>query len=270
MSSLERLRQVEKEHWDRFHRERDLLRPINVDEINRTLLQPSYACGVDIYCDNRIAFYQRILQEGGWRGRCVLDYGCGDGKWTGYYVLTGAERAVGFDLGEMGIRRGWQRLISQGLAGRVRLLRMDATRLGFPDNAFELVIGNAVLHHVIKYPGIFEELHRVLKPGARAYFMENLADFPLWRLWWRLRGRRAEGDVPIFAGEVRRKASMFSQVEIRGDTFLYSIRRFLWKPSAGPVRRLLLRTCKRLDDRLFERCPGLRAWGSFSYIVLVK
>ena len=42
---------------------------------------------------------------------------------------------------------------------------MDATALDFPDDTFDIVIGTTVLHHVIKYPGVFEELHRGHEAG---------------------------------------------------------------------------------------------------------
>jgi len=133
-----------------------------------------------------------------------------------------------------------------------------------------MVIGDGVLHHVMKYPAIFEKLHRVMKPGAKAYFRENLADFPLFRLYWKSKGEVEQGDVPIHAKQIRSYTQMFSDIEIVGDTFFFSVKAFLWKPSAGKIRRSVLRTCKNLDNLLFKICPPLRAWGSFSYIVLTK
>jgi SAM-dependent methyltransferase len=239
-------------------------------EIRTRSLKPCYATGSDKYSDNRQAFHEIIDRDGGWTGKNVLDYACGRGTWAVYYALTGARRAAGFDISETAVRRGRERVERQGLGDRVDLRTMDATRLEYADDTFEVVIGVGVLHHVIKYPGIFEELHRVMKPGARAYFLEGLADFPPFRLWWKIKGEIPQGDVPIFSREVRDKASMFSDIVIHGDTFLYSAKTFLWKPSPGPGRKLVLRTLKAADDLLFRVCPPLRRCGSFSYIVLTK
>lgn len=98
-------------------------------------------------------------------------------------------KVVGFDLAESGIRRGRKRIKVQGLTDKVELLVMDASNLGFPDNVFDMVIGTAVLHHVIKYPNVLEELHRIMKPGAKGYFLEGLADFFFGNIGGKLRVR---------------------------------------------------------------------------------
>jgi hypothetical protein len=109
-----------------------------------------------------------------------------------------------------------------------------------------------------------------MKPGAKAYFLEGLADFPLFRLWWKIKGEVPEGDVPIFAREIREKARMFRDVEIQGDTFLYSMKTFFRKKPRTRAARWFLRTVKQGDQVLFRLVPTLRKWGSFSYITLTK
>lgn len=264
------LKKREKEYHDVFYEGTEPLPDVVPAEADERSLKPCYTTGRGRYSDNKEAFHRIVRGDGGWSGRHVLDYGCGKGAWAVYYALTGAKRVDGFDISETAIRRGRERIERQGLGDRVRLSVMDAARLEYADESFDMVIGSGVLHHVIKYPGVFEELHRVMKPGAKAYFLEGLADFPLFRLWWRIKGEIPQGDVPIFSREVREKAAMFSSVIIHGDTLLYSAKTFLWKPSMGRGRRWVLRTLRRADDVLFRLCPALRRWGSFSYIVLRK
>lgn len=260
----------EKRYHDGHYGGEAPLPAVDVAEVREKLLKPCYATGSDRYSDNKQAFHEFIDRGGGWAGKYVLDYACGKGTWALYYALTGAERVAGFDISETAIRRGRERVERQGLEGRVDLRVMDATRLEYADETFETVIGVGVLHHVIKYPGIFEELHRVMMPGAKAYFLEGLADLPLFRLWWKGKGEVPQGDVPVFSREVRDKASMFSDIVIHGDTFVYSAKTFLWKPEMGQGRRWVLRALKATDDLLFRVCPALRRCGSFSYIVLTK
>lgn len=267
---LDNVKNIEKAFHERFRDGEGPLDPIRVQEFRRLNLQPCYTTGCDKHADNKMAFLELILQDGGWDGKYILDYACGNGVWSTYFALTGAARIVGFDLAETGIRRGTDRLRAQGLDDKVKLLVMDACQLDFPDNEFEMVIGVGVLHHVSKYPGIFEELYRVMKPGAKAYFLEGLADFPLFKLWWKMKGQVDAGDIPIFAKEIRAKTHMFSNVDITGDTFIFSLKRLLCRPSMGWVTRTILRMCKAVDTALFKICPPLRAWGSFSYIVLTK
>jgi ubiquinone/menaquinone biosynthesis C-methylase UbiE len=169
-----------------------------------------------------------------------------------------------------GIECGREHVRRQNLEDTVDLVVADATDLPFPDNEFDIVIGHGVIHHTIKYPGIFENLYRVMKPGTKAYFQENLADFPLWRLWWWLKGEVPDGDVPIFSSEVKEKTQMFSQVEIIGDSFVHAIKTFVYKKNMGSFRRTVLKCSHEADEMLFSACPALRKWGNMSVIVLTK
>jgi SAM-dependent methyltransferase len=267
---LERVKAIEKEHFERKRDGEGPLPPVVVDQIRERELRPCYGGGSDRYSDNKMAFHEVIATGGGWEGKTVLDYGCGNGTWATYFALTGAAKVSGFDLAESGVRRGMDRVRTQGLEDKVELCVMDATNLTFPDAFFDVVIGTAVLHHVLKYPGVFEHLHRVMKPGAKAYFLENLADFPLFRLWWWLKGPVESGDVPIFSRDILDKSRSFSDVTIIGDDLLFSIKTFLCAPDMGRLRKVVLRSSKIADSFLFSAFPQLRRWGSFCYIELRK
>ena len=52
----------------------------------------------------------------------------------------------------------------------VDALVADAERLPFDDDAFDLVVGHAVLHHLPDLTQAFAELYRVLKPGGTIVF----------------------------------------------------------------------------------------------------
>lgn len=257
------------------------LSPVDVEAMQNFSMGHSYATGNHYRSDNLRALHKIINEQ--WRGKIVLEYVCGPGGYAVYFGLVGAKEVYGFDISETAIRRARERVEAQGLADKVHLDVMDATKLDYKDDFFEIVTGHAVLHHVIKYPGIAKELYRVMKPGSKAYFFENLADFPLFRLWWKLKGDALEGEprnrwfsfvhdmgVPIFAKEVREKFNMFSKVEIIGDDFLFSLKRFIWKSNMGRARRIILRGLKKADEILFKICPPLRRWGCFSYIILTK
>ena len=158
---------AEKAFFEKYRADDPPLEPVDLVAIRRTKLAPCYTTGDDRYSDNKRAFHRLIERDGGWSDKYVLDYACGTGMWAIYFALTGAKRVVGFDLAESGVRSGQKLANRQGLRGKVRLLVGDATNLPFPNDHFDMAIGTAVIHHVIKYPGVFEELHRVLKPGAK-------------------------------------------------------------------------------------------------------
>lgn len=58
---------------------------------------------------------------------------------------------------------------------------MDAHRLEFEDDSFDVVFGKAILHH-LDYAVALEEIRRVLKPGGVLVFMEPLDFNPVMKL----------------------------------------------------------------------------------------
>jgi ubiquinone/menaquinone biosynthesis C-methylase UbiE len=163
-----------------------------------------------------------------------------------------------------------QRAVAQDASPVLQLVCADATRLPFAGASFDLVIGHGVIHHVFKYPGVFAEIHRVLRPGGRAYFLENLADNPLFRLWWWWKGEVEEGDVPLFASALRRETRQFRRVEIVGSDFVHALATFLFRQPLSGWRRAALRATHTADRALFRIVPAARRWGACSILVLEK
>lgn len=266
--NLDRRRDAEKAYWAN---ERSGMggRRIVPAEVHANELRPCFEGSGDHYSENR-AFFHSILNNE-WNGKYVLDYACGRGNWSIYFALTGARCVAGFDMDPIGIEAAHSSAMTHGIADKCQFLEADASNLPYSDSEFEIVIGTAALHHTIKYDNIFEELFRVMKPGGKAFFLENLADFPLWRLHWWLKGQIPEGDVPIFSKEVRLKSRMFSKCEIIGDTLVHSLKHYLYKEEGmKPWRRSLLRFTYSTDQMIFRTFPRLRSWGCFSVICLTK
>ncbi len=59
---------------------------------------------------------------------------------------------------------------------------MDAHELVFPDDLFDIVVGNGILHH-LDLPVCLASIERVLKPKGFALFIEPLAGNPLLKLF---------------------------------------------------------------------------------------
>lgn len=62
---------------------------------------------------------------------------------------------------------------------------MDAHNLEFPDGTFDIIFGNAILHH-LNFETALKELYRVLKPDGEIVFVEPLARNPVGKLVRRL------------------------------------------------------------------------------------
>jgi ubiquinone/menaquinone biosynthesis C-methylase UbiE len=106
-----------------------------------------------------------VLDYEGASGLRVLDVGCGQGIDLCEYALAGA-RVTGIDLTPRHVELARQHLGELGLQGTVVL--GDAEDLPFPDQTFDRVSSNGVLHHTPDMPAALREIHRVLRPGGRA------------------------------------------------------------------------------------------------------
>lgn len=98
-------------------------------------------------------------------GLDVLDLGCGQGIDLAQFVRNGA-RGAGIDLTPRHVELAKRHIESWGLEADVRV--GDAERLPFAPHAFDLVVGNGVLHHTPDMREALAEAHRVLRPGGEA------------------------------------------------------------------------------------------------------
>lgn len=118
----------------------------------------------------------------------ILEIGCGDGLNTALIGRQGAKRAVGIDLdlrvgrgGERGeaVRRLMTEIVKKMNVGEdynrwldnipVELSIMNATRMDFPDDSFDLAISRSVLEHIHPIEDLFPEIARVVRPGGMVY-----------------------------------------------------------------------------------------------------
>ncbi|MDP9094868.1 MAG: class I SAM-dependent methyltransferase [Actinomycetota bacterium] len=113
--------------------------------------------------------FQHIAGDRGWPYPKSLELGCGTGFFTLNLKLAGilAEGHV-TDLspGMVEVAERNARALGFHVSGRVA----DAERLPYEDNAFDLVVGHAVLHHIPDVELCLREVLRVLKPGGRFVF----------------------------------------------------------------------------------------------------
>lgn len=120
------------------------------------------------------------------RQRCpgskVLDYCCGNGDDTVKMATFGAWEAVGIDISDVGIEHGRRRAQQEGVADRTKFFVMDAEKMGFEDDSFDVIKAYGCLHH-LDLDKAFSELARVLKPGGVIICTEALGHNPLIHLY---------------------------------------------------------------------------------------
>jgi SAM-dependent methyltransferase len=197
------------------------------------------------------------------RGKAALDYGCGHGMAAVVLARAGA-RVTAFDLSPGYVAEAQERLRANGVAGTCVVA--DGEKLPFPDFAFDVVWGNAILHHV-NLARAGRELFRVMRPGGVAVFCEPWGGNPALafaRRYLPYPGKdRTPDELPLTRRDLRPLRAIFPRVEVEGHQLLGMARRVLARP----------RLCQALDAtdaRLLRACPSLWNWCRYVVIVVHK
>ncbi|HEX8180962.1 MAG TPA: class I SAM-dependent methyltransferase [Pyrinomonadaceae bacterium] len=102
------------------------------------------------------------------RGQRVLEIGCGNGADGVMFAQHGAHY-TGVDLTAAAVAATRKHFTVMNLPGEFRLA--DAEQLDFADESFDTVYSYGVLHHTPRPARAIREVHRVLRPGGRAFVM---------------------------------------------------------------------------------------------------
>lgn len=119
----------------------------------------------------------RLLREAGVRpGDAVLDFGCGPGSFSlaAARLVGESGRVYALDLHPLAVRTVAKRAERRGFAHLFAFF--SDTDTGLPAESMDLILLYDVLHEVKDRSGLFEEFHRLLKPGGRVSFHDHYLD----------------------------------------------------------------------------------------------
>ena len=144
------------------------------------------------------------MEFGRHAGERVLEIGGGIGTDLSQFARHGA-LVTDCDLSSGHLELAQENFKLRGLKGEFVL--HDAEVLPFPDNSFDVVYSNGVLHHTPNTRDVVAEVFRVLKPGGRAIIMmyaENSLHY--WRnLVWAI-GLKDQDLLRYSMGEIMSRA----------------------------------------------------------------
>lgn len=123
---------------------------------------------LDEYRFDKLRYLPKLVDFGGYRGKKLLEVGCGVGIDLIRFARGGAF-VTGIDLAEVSIDLAQQYCDSVGLQADLQV--MDGEVMTFPDDSFDVVYAHGVLQYTGNASRMMDEIHRVLKPNGEAILM---------------------------------------------------------------------------------------------------
>lgn len=154
-------------------------------------------------------FAVRLL--GHLKGKKILNPGCGAGEEAVYLAKKGVN-VYAIDISSEMLKLSAKLAKHFKLKKGITFHKMNAEDLNFPDEYFNLIFGNSILHH-IDIEKASQEFKRILKKGGKAVFIEPLFYNPVINLYRSLAKQvRTADEHPLKRQDIRIFKKHFRQV----------------------------------------------------------
>ena len=202
-------------------------------------------------------------------GKKVLELGTGTGGTATLLAKRGAS-VVGIDLLPFRLTEAKARAVEYNVAESVEFALMDAMHLAFPDNTFDFIISKSVLVFTA-HTETAKECYRVLKPGGKAIFIENMRHHPAVWLYRKAFLRYADKLHYFSLGDVETVGAEFEKSEHR-EFHLSAVSALFWQQcvSIPLFYRCTFRLLKALDTFLLKCFPFLKRFCWITAMVCQK
>jgi ubiquinone/menaquinone biosynthesis C-methylase UbiE len=114
--------------------------------------------------------YKHVLHSFKDSSQRVLDFGCGQGANSMKYAKVGYN-VYGFDISDASIKNATKLAEKYNYQDKIKFSIQTAENLSYPSDFFDVVAGTDILHH-LEIEKAMKEVHRVLKKGGEAVFIE--------------------------------------------------------------------------------------------------
>ena len=239
------------------------------------------------WADNERWARERFYEFASGEGKRLLDAGCGIGVLTRFFAKRGYE-VHAIDLTTSAVEATRQSLEALGLQAEVKLGNVE--QLAFPDNCFDYVVSNGVIHHTPDTEKAVGEFYRVLKPGGLAsvcvYYKNILLRQPIFTFMKlmlpvmlnreKMEGRESafsaktpEDFVGVYDGNYTPISKVYSRKQgdelfkrfhtVAVETHYFPIRFLKLFSVGGMIHRILDKYCGVLIYYLLEKRAGQKA-----------
>jgi ubiquinone/menaquinone biosynthesis C-methylase UbiE len=120
----------------------------------------------------------KVMEFAKHRGKKVIEIGGGMGTDLAQFAKNGAI-VTDFDLSAGHLEHARTSFRLRGLQGE--FVHGDGENIPFPDDTFDVVYSNGVIHHTPDTIGVVRNMHRILKPGGKAIIMVYAENS--WHYW---------------------------------------------------------------------------------------
>ncbi len=266
--------QKEKEFHNR------LALDVDIDNIVKSIKKSvSNEFGVATYCPHYSCFRELISSNlTDVDGKKVLVYGCGIDSSPFWFAKRGAD-VDAFDIAEKMIEINM--IVKESLGIDVNFIVADAHDTKLPSNNYDIVYGEAVLHH-LNLPVATKEIFRILKPGGLGFFRDVQQGNVALKLFRGLTpSSRTPDETPLTEKSINIFRTEFSDVKIirfclMEQPYIFILRmlnviarklgfNYIFKRS-----RSVITFAEKADQMLFRLFPFLRSQAWLMAIVLKK
>ena len=164
-----------REYWDK--------RPCNIRHSQKPVGSREYFDEVErrkYFVEPHIPVFAEFER---WKGKRVLEIGCGIGTDTINFTRAGAF-VTAVDLSEESLKVARQRAAVYGVGERIRFYAANAENLAsvVPAEAYDLIYSFGVIHHTPRPDRVIEQLRSYTKPGTTLKIMVYYRRS--WKVLW--------------------------------------------------------------------------------------
>jgi len=187
-------------------------------------------------------------------GKRILDVGCGRGVESVVCAKYGAN-VTGVDISEGAIRIARKVSEVNGVYDRCEFSVQNVQNMEFNDEELDITFCKAVLHHILKYEGVIEEMVRIIKKDGKMVFGDSLRRNPVYNslrdVKRYVKGERVDGDVDLEMSDIHKISNHFKKSHFEFySTFGAFKNVFDESYMYSPIKRSIVYVIDRIDEIL--------------------